>query len=210
MQNKLLIYGITGVVLVLGIVAFAMNKSDSPVESVDNETSEEVSSNSSEASLKDLIANGGSNKCTFSQTVENSKSDGVVYLQNGAMRGDFTSVAGGQTIKSHMIVRENTTYVWSDMASQGVKMSFDAAATSAASSTGGVSIDQKLAYSCDGWSGDAGMFSLPSEITFTDLSSMIPGGSTNGSSANSYQCNACASITDADGKAQCKAMFNCQ
>jgi hypothetical protein len=222
MQNKLFIYGLVGVVLVGGIVAFAMKKSDTSQNGENSDPTQTAPIGMTEgATLKDLIATNGSNKCTFSETVANSQNSGTIYINDEKMRGDFVTVASGQTINSHMIVINETSYVWSDMATQGIKMSFAKLAAQASSSASTntqsktVDINQRLNYDCSNWSADASVFSLPSNITFTDLSSLVPSasgsaGASTGASTNSYQCSACNSITDANGKAQCKALYKCQ
>ena len=91
------------------------------------------------------------------------------------MRGDFTSVAAGKTILSHMIVKDNTSYMWSDAMPQGIKMSFDTVATqSDATPQSMVNPDAQVDYSCSAWDADTSMFVLPEGVTFQDMSAMMP------------------------------------
>lgn len=168
--------------------------------------------------LKNLISMGGSNKCAFTSSTQNSQSQGVVYISGGQMRGDFSSVAAGKTIASHMIVKSNTSYVWTDAAPQGFKMSFDSVATqNDAGPQGGVDPNAQVDYACSPWVADAGMFVLPSTITFQDMSALVPGASSGapagaGSSVSgsAVQCSACDQIPDAAAKAQCRAALSCK
>jgi hypothetical protein len=140
-------------------------------------TTQQNNSVSAPSSLKGLLAQTGSQKCTFADTGDASQSQGTVYVSNGKMRGDFTSVAGTQTIQSHMIVKDNTSYLWSDaMQGQGIKMSFDAMSGQGASTQGtpqAVDINAQVQYSCSAWSEDASQFALPTNITFQDVSAMM-------------------------------------
>jgi hypothetical protein len=214
MQNKALVYGVALVaVAVLALGAWmVVGKGGTP--KVGSSTTQ-----TQNTTLKNLIAMGGSNKCTFSSSTQNSQSDGVVYIANGQMRGDFTSVAAGKTIQSHMIVKDNTSYIWSDTAAQGFKMSFDAMATqNDANPQASVDPNAQVAYSCSSWGTDANMFVLPTNITFQDMSSLIPKGTSGangtvqtGTSAQgvSAQCGACDAAPDAATKAQCRAALHC-
>ncbi len=215
MQNKALVYGVVVVaVVVLGLGAWmVVGKSGTP--KVGSSTTQ-----TQNTTLKNLLAMGGSNKCTFSSSTQNSQSDGVVYIANGQMRGDFTSTAAGKTTQSHMIVKDATSYVWSDAApQQGFKMSFDAMATqSDANPQASVDPNAQVAYSCSSWSADANMFVLPTNVTFQDMSALIPkdtsganGTVQTGTSAQgvSAQCGACDRAPDAATKAQCRAALHC-
>ncbi len=170
MQNKALVYGVALVaIVILGLGAWMVvgkgGTKDADTAQTQNTT------------LKNLIAMGGSNKCTFASSVQNSQSEGTVYITNGQMRGDFSSVAAGKTTLSHMIVKDNVSYVWSDAAPQGFKMSFDAMATqSDANPQASVDPNAKVEYTCSSWVSDASLFALPTNITFQDMSALIPKG----------------------------------
>ena len=169
MQNKTILYGVGALVVVaLGVGAFMMmGKGASGPLSQTPQTQN--------TTLKNLFAMGGSNKCTFTSGTQNSQSEGTVYIAGGQMRGDFTSVAAGKTVMSHMVVKENTSYMWSDAMPQGIKMSFEAMATqSDANPQSTVNPEAQAEYSCSAWSADASMFTLPSGTTFQDMSSMMP------------------------------------
>src|SRR6185503_11737286 len=129
------------------------------------------------SSLKELLAAGGSQQCSFSSTdaTSGARTSATVFVTAGHMRGDFTGqAAGGTAASSHMIVDGETSYLWSDGSVQGVKMSF--ANLDAQASPSGqqqpVNLDQKANYSCKTWSPDNSTFALPTGVTFTDLSAL--------------------------------------
>lgn len=138
------------------------------------------------------------------------------------MRGDFTSVASGQTTQSHMITDGQTSYVWTDQMAQGFKMSFSSAnATSGGSNGASTSVnpDEKVNYACSPWSVDQSEFTLPANITFSDMGALMnpgletrPGAGTSAGaqSGNSAQCAVCAQAPSAAAQAQCKAALGCQ
>ena len=141
-------------------------------------------------SMKELLAKGGSQKCTFSNSIEGTESSGVVYMSGGRMRTDFVAkTADGQTVESHMILDGDNTYLWSNQMPQGMKMKINMMNTQAGAQTqanGSVDLDQKLNYNCDNWSTDQGQFNLPSGVTFMDLSTVIPGVNAGASAGAAY------------------------
>ena len=161
-------------------------------------------------SMKALLAAGKTQKCTFSNPSDPSNTSGTVYIDNGKMRGDFTSTTDGKTVQSHMIVMDNTSYMWSDAMPQGIKMSFDDIQKPQTDSKQAVSVNQEVNYSCQGWSADSGTIALPAGITFTDYSAMLKQAAPSGGSANSQQCAACDQAPDAASRAQCKTALGCK
>ncbi|MEY4731605.1 MAG: hypothetical protein RL681_551 [Candidatus Parcubacteria bacterium] len=223
-MNKTIYYIVGGIVVVGGAVAFMINKPASPSGPGGDAN---MPARAAQMSMKDLLGLGGAQRCTFTNKVENSESSGVVYVANGKMRGDFTSLSAGQTVKSHMIVDGETSYVWSDAMPQGMKMSF---ANIGASATGqnanqSVDVNKKVDYSCGAWTVDVHMFALPDGVTFSDLSAMLPPvgttpvkggtygdyvpGSAGSGDLKATQCASCDQIPDADAKMQCLETLGC-
>ncbi|MEK7094352.1 MAG: hypothetical protein AAB903_03375 [Patescibacteria group bacterium] len=208
-MNKNIILSIVGVVVVLGAIGLYMQGGV-----VGNMTGQETS-------LKELLASQNPQKCTFDHKADISDSSGEVYVANGKMRGNFNSVAAGKVVKSSMIVMNNTAYVWTDEMAQGFKMSLDAMTSASAEQNQSVDINQKLNYSCGGWSEDASVFALPSDITFSDMSALLnqamPKGTTKGTISGTVepgslqsQCGMCDTITDPSSKSQCRTALQCK
>lgn len=155
-------------------------------------------------SLSDLLGLNVAQKCTFDQ--------GVIYVANGKVRGDYSYSVNGATTNSHMIVSGTTSYIWNDGATTGYKMSFSPSATpassSGATSPSGFDASKPANYVCGGWVEDDTLFALPKGVKFTDISSMIPSG-TPGTSGSSSQCSYCNTLTG-NSKTQCLAALKCQ
>ncbi len=178
---------------------------------------------SSHGTLKDLMMLGTS-KCTVSNAVVNSESTGTVYIGNGKMRGDFTTttVSPAMTIESHMISDGEFMYTWSSAMPQGVKI-----AVSAANMTGQPNAPKNdqvemynadVNYSCDTWSVEESKFEAPKDVTFVDISTMMPGANAGGGTGNegsmnppskSSQCNMCDSAPEPQ-RSQCRAALQCR
>lgn len=210
MNKKLVIIVI--VLLLLGVGAFFMFKS----KKGSNSGISPVTSGAQ--SVKDLIAAGIPQKCTFTSTEGGASTQGTTYVAAGKVRGDFGSTIDGKASVSHMISDGETTYIWQDGQMNGVKMeipkdSQGEASTQPVDTSVGkqADLDQKMDYDCSAWIPDTSLFSPPSDVTFTDLSQMYtaPTNTTPGTGSNGgSQCSYCDALTG-DDKTQCLAAFNC-
>lgn len=188
-------------------------------------TQQEQSTNASaQMSLKDLVASGKPQQCDFTDNEASSTVQGTVYVGNGKMRGDFAAETQGKTTNTHMIMVDQTNYVWVEGQGTGYKMSADATAkgqTQSQTQEQAVDQDKKMDYHCQNWSGDDSEFNLPSGVSFSDMSSMMQGmasssmpgmqgsaGAGASASVKAQQCAACNNVPGA-GKAQCLAALSC-
>lgn len=179
MQNKTIVYVVAGVVVVgvIGWVLFGMKGSTGSPQGTGAPTGGEEQAQGSPMSMKGLLTSGVSQKCTFQNGVAGAQSNGTVYVTAGHMRGDFASVAGGQTMTSHMITDGTTAYVWTEGTAQGVKMSFEnVGAQSQGSGQSGVDVNAAVNYNCSPWGVEQASFQTPAGIDFVDLSTMMQGG----------------------------------
>ena len=119
-------------------------------------------------SLVELAKRGGTYKCTFSSGTAASESSGTVYVSGQNIRGDFTSLASGMTVESHMIQTGGYVYVWSPMMPQGFKTKTTAGtAPGTAGATGQYAdMNSRYDYNCTPESASASMFTLPAGVTF--------------------------------------------
>jgi len=177
--NKKVI-AIVAVVLVLGVGGYLLWKSQGAKAPSGVQTGTETPSGLK--SLKELIAAGVAQKCTFSTSNESGSSEGTTFVAGGKMRGDFTSVVAGKTTKSHMIVDGNTNYIWTDGEKTGFKTTFEETESSGGEGTSGspettaegqTDLNQKVDYKCSAWVTDLSQFAPPSDVQFTDLSQMF-------------------------------------
>ncbi len=173
-------------------------------------SSKSSSSPSTATSLKDLLTKGSAQTCTF--TTEKSK--GTVYIDGKKMRQDFEVVVDDKTMKSHVIVIDNTFYSWEEGGKTGIKMAFDPNATSPpaagdpnAGPNGSFDTETNMDYKCSPGVVSSNIFSLPNDITFNSFdipSEDIP----SDSSSSSSQCAYCNNLTG-DDKTQCLTALKC-
>lgn len=167
---------------------------------------------SSMANLKDLLANGTAQMCTFTE----GDTHGTLYISGGKVRDDFESTENGKTVKSHIIDMNNTSYIWSDGQSTGIKSSFNPNASPlptsgslSAGSSGTLDANANMNYRCGAWTPDQSQFILPTGVTFSSFAmptNIKPESSP--SSGSSSQCSYCDSLTG-NGKTQCLTALKC-
>lgn len=133
------------------------------------ETMEE--SGAFEGTLAELAERGGSYKCVIDHESAGTESSGTVYVSGSDIRGDFTSTAGGMAIETHMIRTGSDIYVWSPIAPSGFKMKSVEGNGDAGAAMEGQFADmqQRYRYSCETWTPDGSLFSLPAGVTFTAI-----------------------------------------
>jgi len=199
---------IIGAIVILGITAFLLipkgqNNSPQPQTTQNVQTQETIIPTAQPKSLKDLLSLGKTQSCTFS---DGTNSQTTIFITSNKMRGNFDSTIDGKTVKSHIIVDGQTSYIWMDGQNTGYKMSIDKATQDQANTQQNqIDLNKQADYNCKDWTVDSSVFNLPTGINFTDLSKLI---APTGTGSNSAQCAACDSL-QGEAKTQCKTALKC-
>ncbi len=156
--------------------------------------------------IKDIVTMKGNQKCTFSDSNNGSKTEGVVYITGGKIRGDITTTVNGKTNVTHIVSDKNIMHVWIDGQGQGY--------TTTETSISQMNINQESNYTCTSSTGNDSMFVTPTGIQFMDFSKLVPSippisitGIPN-IDIKARQCSTCEKMTD-PAKTQCMSMFQC-
>lgn len=166
------------------------------------------SEKSSGKSLMDLISLGQNQRCTFSTANEGGSTEGTFYVSQGNVRGDFkVKTSQGKESQMSMIRSGDTNYMWGSDLQTGIKMKLsleDLSKNTQANQYSSVDPSAKADYNCMPWTVDSSLFTPPSNVKFTDLSSMMdkmqgPTGTQTGSGSNP-----CDQITDPEDKTACE------
>lgn len=165
-------------------------------------------------SLKELQAMASPQKCTFKDEASQEQVQGLVYIGKGKMRGDFGMFSQGKTIKSHMISDGKYSYTWMDDSATGFKVAVDAPKTESKPASSGVDADKQFNYFCQAWSEDSSMFTVPSNVDFQDMSSLVAplppqNGGVQPAGSSAAACAACDSL-QGDAKTQCRTALSCK
>lgn len=163
--------------------------------------------------IADLLKHGKNLTCTFQRVDETGTTSGTVYVagEGQRLRGNFNIEQSGNTAMTGHVVRDGQTmYVWSDQLPQGTKFTItEEAETSASSDTSQQLLDKDLNYNCLPWVADQGVFTLPTDKQFVDVTAQMQQFQGGGTSApNSQQCAACSQLQDS-AKTQCLQALGC-
>lgn len=161
------------------------------------------------ASLKELIAGGVSQSCTYSA----DKTSGTIYMGSGKVRADINmaeSAENVQTSTSHMIILNGENYIWVEGKNTGYKMTYNPEASP--SSTGNLSSNYSLDpntnmnYNCTPWLIDDTKFTLPKDVNFLDITKL---NNQNTSTEIDSKCSYCETLAS-DDKTKCLVALKCK
>jgi len=116
----------------------------------------------------------GPYKCEVKQALSDFESTGTVYMNEGKLRGEFSTVAEGRKMDSSFIMKEGYTYNWSSIVPMGVKVKIPEKGMTGdintnTSGTYSWNAEQIGEYNCEEWKVDEAMFELPTNIKFTEI-----------------------------------------
>lgn len=177
-------------------------------------------------SLKDIMALGKSQKCTFEYSdPETGKTTGTSYISGENVRTDFTITdEENNTTEGGMILVDSTIYTWTNTESKGVKMAISQSMEATINeeirdtewSNEYMSPDEKLDYNCTAWNEDPSVFAPPANIEFMDLSEQMKvfedlqkSMDEEGSTSPEASCAVCDSMP-AEAAAACRSSLNCE
>lgn len=208
LKNKGLVVAIAVLILaLLGGVAYMKfaKSSTAPQQSPTVQEQPKASPSGVTGTLKSLF--GKNQSCTI--TYPNNGGSGTIYVSGKKFRGDFTvKIAGEKEVKSQVLSDGVYTYVWSSESPTGIKMKIDVTSPTASAQTGNFNLDQEVGLNCSPLVVvDASKFTIPTNIQFTDLSSMIQPKATSGTT-QTQTASPCDQIADPTGKAACLKALN--
>lgn len=205
-------------VIGLGVYLFSNSKK--------NSGNQEIVDTTKPMQLTELLMIQGAHKCTFSNTNDISESQGIWYVSDGKGRGDFeTNImetsSVPKTIKSHMIVVDGFTYLWTDGMQQGTKVSLkdtpqDISENTVSSEVAENEFNNTYEFSCESWKIDTSVFILPTDIHFVDIQGMmdksvdsmnVSKGNIGTESLKEKQCALCEQA--GSGREQCLQALGC-
>ena len=224
-MNKTLL-GVIGGAVVIGVVIFLVigggDKNGEQKAGDESSEQEQKMMQDGPKSLKELMALNAKQKCEFNDQTNVHSTEGVVYFDNGRMRGNFAAQSDSGAVNSHMIVKDNEVYVWEDGLGSAFKMSLSNVSDQDNGDSKSVDLDEKVDYRCEDWKVDSSVFDLPSGVDFQDFSAMMeavmPEGAmgeeeaasmpANGQNLKALQCAACDQAP-VESRAQCLQALGC-
>lgn len=122
--------------------------------------------------FSEFVKQGGSYKCEVKQAMNDFENSGTVYITEGKMRGEFSTVAEGQKMDSLFVMKDDYMYNWSSLSPElGVKIKVTAEDKAAAEAQGIYSwnTEQVGDYNCEPWTVDNSKFDLPQAVNFMEI-----------------------------------------
>lgn len=222
MNNKV-IAAVVGIILVLALLGggYMLMKKGSAPETTPTQQTTPVTQSATEqnvqGTIKSLLSSGRSMQCSFNSSTGSAQVSGTVLVAGGKMRGDFQVAEKDLTANSHLINDSQFVYIWTDNSKMGIKMAKDLSQTpsSQPGTTMGPDMNQSYTYSCQDWSPDSSLFTLPTGVTFTEVAvpkttvPTPPGTSQTPPTMNPY-CSYCTNLPAGPAKTACLTQYNCQ
>lgn len=221
-KNYLYLLIVLIILILLGGIGFmAMNKKSATPQIPENSTGQtQIDStvqteNSVKSSLKDLLSKGIPQKCTYTDNLNNVDMSGISYMSGNKVRTDFNNLVEGKTVSSHMIFADNTAYNWSDGQKTGMMFKMDPnqikdAQKDTAATNQQFDPNKVVDYKCSPWIADNSLFTPPTDVQFSDLSTMMAPktDSNNGQQGAPNMCATCNNLSG-EAKSQCLTAFKC-
>ncbi len=157
------------IIAIAGFVALQPGKTDTVVNTTP-EQQETQQPTGKKMAFSQFMKQGGSYKCIVRQYVNDTDTQGTVYLNDGLMRGEYSTAVQGQNIDATIIVRDGFAHTWTSMSpTMGFKSKIVEDPETGSTGTAGTysyNADQIGEYDCQPWTADASLFVLPAGITF--------------------------------------------
>jgi len=133
-----------------------------------------VNRNAITGTILSLIEGGKTISCTI--TYPDNKGTGTIYVGSSRkFAGDFNMKGtNNSNVVAHMVSDGTYVYMWSAAMPMGIKMSL-LAARNAANNTQtnqSVNLNQTVNMQCNPWTVDESKFTVPSNVSFTDMSNL--------------------------------------
>ncbi|USN53372.1 MAG: hypothetical protein H6760_04380 [Candidatus Nomurabacteria bacterium] len=218
-MSKALIAIIIGV-LVLGGGYFVWQSQSGSDETSDTTSNSDSHTMMESSSLTSLFGQNDDLTCDYTYSDEYGSQEGVVYMHNNMVRGDFMMVANdGAETESHIIRDDTYHYNWGMYDGQeiGTKIKledFDTEAdtnetdTTDTNAAPSVNYDNQYDFDCHPWTVDAAKFELPSNVEFTDLTAQMEAMHDAMEETMQAQCSSCDSL-EGEAKTSCLAALGC-
>lgn len=120
----------------------------------------------------EVLVKGGKFKCSVTQAMGAATSNGTVYINDAKVRAEFTTSISNTIIHSTMLVLNGYMYTWTDnISNTGSKIKMPTIGRDGkvvtSSNVKTWNGEQVKDYTCEAWTPDENLFTVPMNITFT-------------------------------------------
>jgi len=162
-------------VLVGGYFAFRGGRT----EVTENETGGEqegIVETSKKMAFSEFVKQDGSYKCDVKQAMSDFENEGTVYISEGNISGEFTTIAEGRPMQTMFMMRDGYSYTWSSaLPNMGFKVKVNTTLGDGGTDTSGTyswNANQIGDYNCEAWNADQSKFSIPTNVKFQEMNAV--------------------------------------
>ncbi len=179
-RDKITIGVIVAIIILLGSWYYSSRTTNSPVPpELNGGTTDTALSNSgtrtiaTPSTFKSIFSQSGNHQCTYEQVGQTSRSNSVIYIADGKMRGEFRTVSGDVSSTNIMIYLNGYLYSWKEGATSGKRSSITSIselpqAIPSDLTSGAVygTSGENVSWDCHDWLKDTKTFVVPRNIFF--------------------------------------------
>lgn len=169
MKSQVIVPLILGIVIVVGAVWYGVSqKNNQSLEGESQEMVEETENqNNFTGTMRELVSRNEPVACTVSHSTDAGSSEGVVYVAQGKIRGNFNITSPTGVFEAYLLTDGEYSYVWSSLLPQGFQIAIaEEPGEASIQAADGLDYDQTLSYDCEPWTPDPAAFVLPADVTF--------------------------------------------
>ncbi len=208
-MNAKIIAIIAGIVVVGGGIYVVTTQSPQAGPTVTEQSSTQTID-----SFAELVQRGQPVTCTFTHDDGTNRTDGTVYMTDGAerIRGDFTlQQTGVEPMEGQMIRKDGYNYVWGSFYEQGIKMAVTESNQEQlfGDDQKNAAVDEDTEFTCTTWRVDNSMFDLPTDVEFVDTAAYMDTQMEAMREVQGVDCSVCDQAPAGTPRTQCLQALGC-
>lgn len=216
MNIKVIAVAVAAIILLLGgYFLYSKNKSSNPSSETSTQTTtvSPTTTTSQSGSFADIFSGGQNKKCDFDiKSTSGADTKGTFYVSGTKVRGSLNITTNGKLDTMNILRDSDTNYIWGSALPTGIKMTLSVNDLAAKiNTTSATNPNQKTDFKCVPWTVDQSLFTVPTDVKFTDTGSMTVNATpaTNTTQTPSANCGVCNSLTG-NAKTACLTGLHCQ
>lgn len=215
MNKGLIIALVAGLAAITAVGGYYVinNNTDTP-EATQIPTQETAMENTENPkTLKSLFSMASNQECSFIDS--ETQSEGMVYIGNGQVRGDFTTISEGASYNSNMYSDSESVFIWLDGQGTGYKISMDTLesfSSDAEDDSLSLDFDNEVDLNCSPWSPNESVFVLPEDVNFQEFSGFVPANVGTGQGelpGVEIDCSTCDQLPAGEAQNACRESLGC-
>lgn len=172
-MSKTIVSVLVVIVLIAGGYLLVVKKNHVVKNEVKSEVTESEKTDGKKMAFSEFVKQGGSYKCEVKQAFSDMENSGTVYIAEGNIRGEYTTIAEGRTIDTSFMLKDGYSYTWSStLANIGFKTKINTQASGAGAESSGTyswNASQIGDYNCQPWTADEKTFETPAGMSFKEV-----------------------------------------